>query len=228
MTNSAYLGILNLQTIIYAGLTILGLILIITVAYALITISVETFFAVALTLVTGAVIIIVSYFIIYSVGASINTNIKEEVIISEEPMMIRELIQPQTISNITFNILQNKYISTYWQVNNGIGCCSNRGCNYTQFEMDCLIPFKLYNIYLDDILLISPNASNINDYEYYHNNCSMENIPWNEDIMNVNDTLIGTHSLQIEQTDCVNIIDTQIISFSIEKVYGVYNVKYNN
>lgn len=118
------------------------------------------------------------------------------------------------------NALCNTTLSTpsiyiYWQVENGIGCCNSFGCNYKLFQNFCgtpfMQPFRLYDIYLDNIIF---NWSSVTVDTYDWNYTCDNIIPWN--YFWYNDLSVGYHEVKIVQKDCVNIIDTQTINFSLE------------
>ena len=111
-------------------------------------------------------------------------------------------------------------IVVYWKVPNSIGCCATYGCLYPAFEAACLNPFRLYNIYLDDIM--EDMDAQMGNYEY---TCSYA-IPWNWHTFN--NVPVGRHTIRIEQKNCVDIVATAEITFTINDLgEGIYFVGVN-
>lgn len=217
--NDEYLGILNTQNIVYAGFVLLGIFLLVIVVYALITLTADTFLTVATMVVSGAALIILAYFIIYSVAIAMGIvdtdNVTEEVIPEAQALVpigqAYNLPDPLgTINNTQLRIV-NDTLYIYWDVIDGVGCCDMEGCIYSEFEEQCITPFRLYNVYLDNVYLGAPNTYP-REFEYLWQNCTILS-PWNEYTINV--PPIGMHELRIVQADCIQIVDIQIINFEI-------------
>jgi hypothetical protein len=113
------------------------------------------------------------------------------------------------------NPCRNNYIDentgfyVYWNVENGVGCCNTFHCNYVVFSFYCLEPdFKLYNAIYDGVPL------NVTGYGYEYS-CSHD-VPWNR--LKINNVSEGTHTLVIEQKDCVKVVDTETIRFNLDRI----------
>lgn len=108
-------------------------------------------------------------------------------------------------------------IVLYWQTPNSVGCCATYGCLYPAFEEACLKPFRLYNLYLDDIK--EDMDAQMADYVY---TCSYA-MPWNwHTFYNISE---GQHTLRVEQKNCVDIVATAEITFTITFEDGRYVVR---
>lgn len=232
--NDAYLGILNIRTISYVGFALLGTLLLVMVAYGLLNLRAGLLLTLATTVVSGAVIIIIAFFIIHSLS---NTSVEIMSNITNITDSLPQSISNQNIldnslrqNNIYINWITLTYdmgnLNIYWEVEGGVGCCESEGCNYTLFEQECVVPFKLYTLYVDGHAMNPPNY-NPEEYQYYYN-CTDKNIngepanPWNQDI--ISNISIGIHQIIIEQTDCTNIVGVETLNILIQENDGIYSL----
>jgi hypothetical protein len=96
----------------------------------------------------------------------------------------------------------NSDIYAFWQVKDGVGCCSTFNCNYDLFYAYCLKDFKLYDIYFDDV-------KQIVDIDY--NYTCVPKIPYNYWFFE--NMTEGQHTIRIDQKECK---DEVVVSASIE------------
>lgn len=99
----------------------------------------------------------------------------------------------------------NNQVEIYWEVPDGIGCCNTYNCNAELFETNCIEPFTLFDIYLDNQKI---------EMENYDYKCEYKT-PYN--FVNINNIQTGTHTITINQRECTtNIVDTETIIFEVK------------
>lgn len=220
------MGILNVKTIAYAGFAILGLFLLILITMGLIELfKGGDIWALGLTAVTGAILLILAYIIIYNVasiyyGGYNESNTTESRIIPNAFINNTQLcMDPATAPCLTNNsISTTNSIEIYWEVPNGIGCCNDFGCDFNAFKSFCGTPFttfKLYNVLIDD------TQYDFNSMSSWNYTCAY-GTPWNHIYQNFT---VGYHNITIIQKDCQNVIDTKVIEFTLIDVGdGMYGL----
>ena len=101
----------------------------------------------------------------------------------------------------------NNNIYLYWQVINGVGCCSTFNCDYDAFYNACLKDtINLFDIYLDG--KIQPWNESFYQYTCEHTT------PWNN--YEIDNVPVGTHQIMIKQKDCRTVIEAKIITVTIK------------
>lgn len=96
-------------------------------------------------------------------------------------------------------------IVIFWEVQNGIGCCSTYNCDLELFTSVCLEPsFNLYEITLDETT-ITPG-------EEYVYSCETST-PYN--YVTYQNLTTGLHELNIKQKDCFSIKDEVNVFFEL-------------
>jgi hypothetical protein len=203
-------GILTIKNIVFAGLSILGIMLLVIIGIGISKmLEGDTGMMTIITItITGSIMIFSGYVVldkiatIYSPDEEGNTIMSRY--ITNERICFNESLPCQT-TNLT-----DDDITIYWEVFNGVGCCNSFNCNYQAFVDFCGSPysgnFKLYDIYLDGEKYIWPETP-IYDYE-----CTYS-IPY--EFFNYNDIGTGQHNITIVQKDCQEIIDTETYYFNI-------------
>jgi hypothetical protein len=216
------MGILNAKTIAYAGFAILGLFLLILITVGLIELfKGGDIWALGLTAVTGAILLILAYIIIYNVAniyyggynETNETNMKintPTAFINNTQLCMYPATYPCYTNNYTTST--TTMIEIYWEVPNGIGCCNDFNCDFNAFKSFCGTPFttfKLYNVLIDD----TQYDFNMSSWNYTCN----YGTPWNNIYQNFT---VGYHNITIIQKDCQTVIDTKVIEFTLIDVGG--------
>jgi hypothetical protein len=101
---------------------------------------------------------------------------------------------PIIISNVRLVIIPDSFdLNLSWDVDNGVGCCNSFGCDFDKFKDSCLVPFKLYDLYLDNV---KEDIVLGNNYTYECKNV----VPYN--YYSFNNVAVGQHTIRLEQRDC--------------------------
>jgi hypothetical protein len=223
-----YLGILSTKTIAYAGLALLTIFLLIIIGWGIVNlISGGDLISLAVTAVSGAILIIVAYIVIFNVAnIGVSEDTPPEIVYNNMRLMSQS---PAYIDNIQLcynnsmpcnKVFPTNDIYIYWEIPNGIGCCNTFGCNREVYESFCgtpyTLPFRLYSIFFDGVEF---DWSNIGSYDYV---CST-NTPWQ--YFSYNNISMGVHNITIIQRDCVIDIDTKTITFNISQDVDGYIVR---
>lgn len=117
--------------------------------------------------------------------------------------------------------LSSSSVVVYWEVVGGVGCCHSFGCDYDAFIAFCGTPFvdfRLYDVVFDGVLVDWWRNSNDFNYSY---SCSNDTV-WN--YQRFDNVPVGVHSITVLQKDCLNIVDTQTINFTLTESDGLYYV----
>lgn len=100
----------------------------------------------------------------------------------------------------------------HWEVNNGVGCCNTYNCNYDLFEQNCLEPFTLYTVVMDEEII----PMNLETYDY---TCS-QTTPYN--YFSINNVSVGVHEILLQQKDCNEIVDEKIMILELQNIDDTY------
>lgn len=98
-------------------------------------------------------------------------------------------------------------IFLYWEVQNGVGCCSTFGCDEAAFRSACLDPVRLFDVYVDNVLLPWDNSP----YDY---TCDART-PWN--FYEIDGLSIGEHDIEIKQKDCIAVISEATLKITLSR-----------
>jgi len=237
-----YAGILSVQTLAYAGFAILGVLLLVIIVWGLIHGS--DMMNLGMFAVSGAIILILAYVIIYQVANAyiiVNNATIEDIDMGDMDMDGPELYTPEMMYMDAVEEMADAHISNlrlcyneglpcettgpdttiyvYWEVEDGIGCCNTFGCDYQLFTSFCGSPFteyKLYDIALDGEI---QEWGGLEEYDYECSNST----PWN--YFYFENLSIGPHSITIWQKDCHEIIDTRTVLFTMIEEGGTYAIE---
>lgn len=231
MSNPTVFGILNTQTIAYAGFAILGIFLLVFIIWGIINLnSSGDLWTLIVGGASGAILLILGYFIIYHIALTSTTIEDNESVIEPMPEQQNIISPVAQITNlhicnnnalpcITEGFTSND-IYIYWEVIGGVGCCNTFGCDYQIFTAFCGTPFQEYRLY--DIALDGEvyKWGKVIEWDY---ECSY-NIPWNY-LQYINITP-GMHEVTIWQKDCIDVVDIVTIYFNlIDSGGGTYAIK---
>jgi hypothetical protein len=106
-------------------------------------------------------------------------------------------------------------IHLYWEVQNGVGCCSTFGCDYGLFRDACLVPMRLFDVYVDGVLLPWDDSS----YDYV---CDYRT-PWNYYV--IYGLSLGRHDIMIRQKDCVIVVSEAVMKITLSREGSYYRVE---
>jgi hypothetical protein len=110
------------------------------------------------------------------------------------------------ISNVDLN-KSGSDVNLRWDVVGGVGCCNSFDCDFNLFRDSCLIPFRLYDLYLDDVWV---NVSYDSNYFY---TCA-DVIPYN--FRYWGDLSLGQHYVKIVERGCSdNVFDVEVVDFVV-------------
>jgi hypothetical protein len=110
------------------------------------------------------------------------------------------------ISNVVLNV-SNGSLNLAWNVVGGVGCCNSFNCDYVAFRDACLTPFRLYNLYFDDVLV---NISTDKNWLY---TCT-DVTPYNTRYWN--SVSVGKHSVTIDERGCSDsILASETLNFIV-------------
>jgi len=211
---AAFLGILNVQTVAYAGFALLGIFLLVVIIWGLINLSTTgDLLTILVTALSGVIVLFLAYTLIYNIA-----NTSNEIIVTDAHIINLRICGNNSLPCITEGLTQND-ISLYWEVQGGVGCCNTFNCNYQAFTAFCGSPFDEYNLYtiaLDGV--VTPWGNYVQwDYE-----CSY-NTPWN--YFNYENITLGIHNITILQKDCRIVVDILTIYFNLSGGNGTYAIQ---
>ena len=98
-------------------------------------------------------------------------------------------------------------IFLYWEVQNGVGCCSSFGCELAAFSSACLNPMRLFDVYVDNVLLPWDDSP----YDY---TCDSRT-PWN--FYEINDLSMGVHNIEVKQKDCIAVVSEAMLKVTLSQ-----------
>ena len=117
--------------------------------------------------------------------------------------------------------LSSNRVVVYWEVVGGVGCCHSFGCDYNAFLAFCGSPFsdfRLYDLVFDGVLVHYNNLSSDYVFTYSCSNGTISNYQFFDNVP------VGVHSFTVVQKDCVDVVDTKTINFTLTESDGKYYI----